>query len=126
MSEPRRLPPQAAPFTAHATAPLTLMTEVEGRKLSAPVELRTLMVTPGMVLVETRFAAGEASRPHQHPDHESIVYVVRGRMRAVIDGQAHDCGPGDCLYNAPGVVHHLEALEDTTCVEIKCPPIRTW
>jgi len=49
-----------------------------------------LMVTPGMVLVETRFAAG------------------------------------DCWYNALGVTHHLEAIEPTTCVEIKNPPIKTW
>ncbi len=126
MPDDRRLPPYGAPFTAHRDTLVTRITEVEGRKLSSPVELRQLMVTPGMVLVETRFAAGEGSRPHFHADHESIVYVVSGRMRAVIDGHSFEAGPGDCWYNAPGVTHHLEAIEPTTCVEIKNPPIKTW
>ena len=90
MPDNRRLPPYGAPFTAHRDTLVTRITEVEGRKLSSPVELRQLMVTPGMVLVETRFAAG------------------------------------DCWYNALGVTHHLEAIEPTTCVEIKNPPIKTW
>jgi quercetin dioxygenase-like cupin family protein len=126
MAASRTLPPSPQPFAAHRDAQLTLITEVEGRALSSPVELRQLMVTPNMVLVETRFAAGEGSRPHLHADHDSIVYVVSGRMRAVIDGRSFEAGPGDCWYNAPGVTHHLEAIEPTTCVEIKSPPIRTW
>jgi quercetin dioxygenase-like cupin family protein len=107
-------------------APVTHITHVEGRPLPGPVLLRQVMSTPSMVLVETTFQPGGGSRPHVHPDHDSIVYVVRGRMRVTIGGQVFEAGPGDAWYNAPGIEHHLEAIEETVSVEIKSPPIRTW
>jgi quercetin dioxygenase-like cupin family protein len=122
----RRLSPLPQDFVASAEAETTTITEVEGRPLPSPVVLRTLAVTPTMVLVETTFAAGGGSRPHQHADHDSIVYVVRGRMRVTIGGKVWDAGPGDAFRHLPGVIHHMEALEDTVTVEVKSPPIRTW
>ena len=126
MTAPRPIPPLGRVFNSRAEAEVTHITEVEGRPLGTPVLLRNLMATPTMVLVETTFAKGQASQPHMHPDHDSIVYVVSGRVKATIDGQEYVGGPGDCWYNAPGVIHHLEALEDSVSVEIKSPPIRAW
>jgi quercetin dioxygenase-like cupin family protein len=126
MSASRLVPPLDQPFIASADAETTRITEVEGRPLPGPVQLRLLAATPSMVLVETTFAVGGGSRPHSHPDHDSIVYVVRGRMRVTIGGESWEAGPGDAFQHRPGVVHHMEALEETVTVEVKSPPIRTW
>jgi quercetin dioxygenase-like cupin family protein len=126
MSASRALQASARPFTRSGEAETTVITAVEGRPLPGPVRLRILAVTPNMVLVETTFAPGAGSPPHQHADHDSIVYVVRGRMRVTIGGDTWEAGPGDAFLHLPGVVHHMEALEETVTVEVKSPPIRTW
>ncbi|MGG5822409.1 cupin domain-containing protein [Falsiroseomonas sp. HW251] len=126
MSASRLIPPLGRDFVASAEAEVTHITEVEGRPLGSPVQLKTLAVTPRMVLVETTFAAGQASKPHQHPDHDSIVYVVRGKVKVTIEDRVFIAGPGDAWYNAPGVVHHIEALEPTVSVEVKSPPVKAW
>jgi quercetin dioxygenase-like cupin family protein len=126
MSETRLLPPLGRVFTASAEAEITQITEVEGRPLGSAVQLRTLAVTPRMVMVECTFAPGQASKPHQHPDHDSIVYVVSGKVRVTIEDRVFIAGPGDAWYNEPGVVHHIEALEPTVSVEVKSPPVKAW
>jgi quercetin dioxygenase-like cupin family protein len=126
MSPSRLIPPHGPAFVRNAEAELTLITEVEGRGLGSSVELRTLAATPSMVFVECRFTKGQASQPHQHPDHDSIVYVVRGKVKVTIAGEELIAGPGDTWYNEPGVVHHIEALEDSVSVEVKSPPVKAW
>ncbi|HEV7266871.1 MAG TPA: cupin domain-containing protein [Falsiroseomonas sp.] len=126
MSAARTVAPLGRVFTARQDAEITRMTAVEGRPLGGEVQLRTLMATPRMLFVETTFAAGQASQPHVHADHESIVYVVSGKVRVTIEGEEFIAGPGDAWYNAPGVEHHIEALEPTVSVEVKSPPIRAW
>jgi quercetin dioxygenase-like cupin family protein len=123
---PRLLDPSDRPFTRHGEAETTTITEVEGRKLPGAVTLRSLAVTPSMVFVETTFAKGGGSPPHSHADHDSIVYVVRGRMRVTIGSETWEAAPGDAFQHRPGVVHYMEALEETVTVEVKSPPIRTW
>lgn len=126
MNDTRHISPLGSSFVRHAQAQLTLITEVEGKSLGSAVELRTLAATPRMVFVECRFTKGQASQPHQHPDHDSIVYVVSGKVKVTIDGQEFIAGPGDTWYNEPGVVHHIEALEDSVSVEVKSPPTKAW
>lgn len=126
MSESRRIQPLGKEFVRNSEAELTLITEVEGRPLGSHVELRTLAATPSMVFVECRFTKGQASQPHQHPDHDSIVYVVRGKVKVTIAGESFIADAGDAWYNKPGVVHHIEALEDAVSVEVKSPPTKAW
>jgi quercetin dioxygenase-like cupin family protein len=126
MDTPRLIPPSGRVFTRNAEAERTDIVQVEGRPLGTPVELRQLMVTPRMVMVETRFSPGQASLPLSHPDHDSIVYVVSGKVRVTIAGREFIANTGDAWYNEPGVVHHIEALEPTTAIEVKSPPIKAW
>ncbi|MEQ8246415.1 MAG: cupin domain-containing protein [Alphaproteobacteria bacterium] len=125
-TDTRKLKPLTTPFVSSATADTIKIDNVEGGKLGTPVTLKTLMVTPSMVFVETTFSKGQASPPHSHDDHESIVYIIEGKVKATIDGKEFIAGPGDAWYNAPGVVHNVEALEDSKSVEVKSPPIKAW
>ncbi len=122
----RQLPPLGKSFVSSDSADTIQIDNVEGQKLGTPVTLKTLMVSPSMVFVETTFAKGQASLPHSHDDHESIVYVVKGKVKATLGDETFVAGPGDAWYNEPGVVHHIEALEDSVSVEVKSPPIKAW
>lgn len=126
MNSSRLLSPLGKTFVRNAEADLTLITHVEGQPLGSGVELRTLAVSPHMVFVECRFTKGQASKPHQHPDHDSIVYVVSGKVKVTIEDKEFIAEPGDAWYNEPGVFHHIEALEDSVSVEVKSPPVKAW
>lgn len=112
--------------TRRAEAELVRIGQVEGRALAAPASVRVLSETDRMLMVEVTMPAGGSSPPHAH-DHESVGYVVRGRVRAVIDGSAYELGPGDAFRHPPGVRHELVAVGgDAVWLEIKSPPRRTW
>jgi len=66
------------------------------------------------------YPAGVASPPHAH-DHDSIVYVLSGRLRGAVGGVAAELGPGDSVLHPKEVEHHVEAVEDSTWVEFKSP-----
>jgi quercetin dioxygenase-like cupin family protein len=70
------------------------------------------------------YPAGVASPTHAH-DHDSIVYVLSGRLRGAVDGVEAELDPGDSVLHPKGVAHHVEALTDSMWVEFKSPlPVR--
>jgi quercetin dioxygenase-like cupin family protein len=66
------------------------------------------------------YPAGVASPTHRH-DHDSIVYVLSGRLHGAVDGVESELGPGDSVLHPKDVPHHVEALEDSTWIEFKSP-----
>ncbi|MDQ7808158.1 cupin domain-containing protein [Amycolatopsis sp. A133] len=66
------------------------------------------------------YPAGVASPTHAH-DHDSIVYVLSGRLRGAVDGVEAVLEPGDSALHPRGVAHHVEALTDSMWVEFKSP-----
>ena len=73
-----------------------------------------------MTLIEVRFAAGTRSPLHVH-GHESVIYVVKGSLKVTVGDESHVLGPGDACRNPAGVSHSVEALDESTFVEIKSP-----
>ena len=122
----RRIESFDRPFTDASKAETLTFTSVEGRPTAGPFTLKTLMVSPSMVMIETALGKGMSSPPHQHADHESVCYLVEGLMKVTIDGESFTASPGDVWYNQPGVVHNLEAIEDCKAIEVKSPPIKAW
>ncbi|MGW5748733.1 cupin domain-containing protein [Amycolatopsis sp. NPDC003861] len=66
------------------------------------------------------YPAGVASPPHAH-DHDSIVYVLSGRLRGAVEGVEAVLEPGDSVVHPRGATHHVEALTDAMWVEFKSP-----
>lgn len=122
----RRLKPSGRGFTDSTTVEAKVFDSVEGRPAGGTFSLKELMVSPSMVMIETRLQKGLSSPPHQHPDHESVCYLIEGKMKVTINGEAFTANPGDAWYNEPGVTHNLEALEDCRAIEVKSPPIKAW
>jgi unsaturated pyranuronate lyase len=116
---------QRSPFTRGADAPVIEMHELEGRSLPTALAVRELLWGDKAVLVEMSAPAGFVAEPHDH-DHESLVYVVSGRIRAKVGDETRELGPGDAVLHAVRVPHLIEALVDTRWIEIKAPPSATW
>ena len=84
--------------------------------------MKPLMAGDHMVMMETHIPVGATTPLHAH-QHESLVYVVKGRLRFVIGDETHTLGAGDTCRHPVGVLHNMEALEEAAIIEIKSPPL---
>ena len=125
MSE-RTLSKTAGFVALNARVATQRLATVEGRGDNLDVTVKPLLVGDEGLLLEIVQAKGTLVPRHQHDDHESLIYLVRGRMRLVIDGTETLVGPGDAWIHPRGVPHHSEALEECMTIEVKTPPKKTW
>jgi quercetin dioxygenase-like cupin family protein len=84
-----------------------------------------LMVKPmlkgdEMTIMEIHYTPGVGAPLHVHT-HESLVYVVKGKVKTVVGDEEFVLSPGDVCRHPAGVLHSVEALEESTMVEIKSP-----
>ena len=103
--------------------------DVKAIKVSAVEGKRTyggdLFVKPlskgdEMTFLEIQYAPGVGAPLHTHA-HESIVYVVKGKVRSKVGAEEYVLGPGDVCRHPKGVLHGLDAIEESVVVEIKAP-----
>jgi len=50
-----------------------------------------------------------------------VAYVISGKVKSTVGTQEFIMGPGDVCRHPKGVLHGLEAIEDSVVVEIKAP-----
>lgn len=81
---------------------------------------RTLAFTGRVHLVHWTIRRGIVFGEHAHP-YEQAGYVLRGRIRMVVDGEARNLGPGDAYAVLAGVPHDAEALEDVEILDVFSP-----
>jgi quercetin dioxygenase-like cupin family protein len=65
-----------------------------------------------------RFGAGEGAVQHAHPQ-EQIMVVIKGRLRATVDGQTEELGPGEGFLVSPNTLHQVTAVEDSEVLSCK-------
>lgn len=124
----RRLPPSTTRFSRNADVAADAVTSLEGQgqNASGALAIKPLIVGEDTLLMEVHRARGLVDAEHVHPDHESICYLVSGKMRVVIDGESFIAEPGDSWIHPAGVPHYHETLEDSVQIEVKSPPMRPW
>jgi quercetin dioxygenase-like cupin family protein len=94
---------------------------VEGKATyGGELAVKTLIKGEEMTILEIRYAAGVGAPLHTH-GHESIAYVVKGKVKSTVGSEVFILGPGDACRHPKGVPHGLEAIEDSLIVEIKSP-----
>jgi quercetin dioxygenase-like cupin family protein len=96
---------------------------IEGQPNTGTFFIKPLMLGERMALLEVHVKAGVASLIHSHA-HESLLYVVCGRLKTTINNETFVLGPGDVCRHPRAAGHRVEALEDTIFVEVKSPPIK--
>ena len=94
---------------------------VEGKAVyGGDLMVKPLIKGDEMTFLEIRYAAGVGAPLHTHT-HESIAYVVKGKVKSTVGSEEFIMGPGDVCRHPTGVLHGLEAIEDSIVVEIKSP-----
>jgi quercetin dioxygenase-like cupin family protein len=102
------------------------MGDLEGNATAGNVNLKPLIVGQDMLMVEIFEPAGVRIPAHSHDDHESVVYLIKGRMKLEIGEKTFVAQAGDAWIHPIGVMHSSEALEDCIAMEVKSPPRKTW
>jgi quercetin dioxygenase-like cupin family protein len=93
---------------------------VEGKPIAGRLLVKELIKGNELILMEIQLEPGVVSPLHAH-SHESLIYVVKGKLKSVIGGETYVLGPGDVCRHPREVLHFVEALEESTYVEIKSP-----
>ncbi|HJU30182.1 MAG TPA: cupin domain-containing protein [Hyphomicrobiaceae bacterium] len=94
---------------------------VEGKPMyGGDMLVKPLIKGDEMTFLEIHYKAGVGAPLHTHT-HESIAYVVSGKVKSTVGSEAFVMGPGDVCRHPKGVLHGLEAIEDSVVVEIKAP-----
>ena len=122
----RALSPTGADFVSGSGIPVEPVKAIEGAAEAGNLGIKPLMVGNNVLLMEAHREKGLVDPEHAHGDHDSFCYLVRGRMRVVIEGKEFIAQPGDVWRHRLGVSHYHEALEDSLQIEIKSPARKTW
>jgi quercetin dioxygenase-like cupin family protein len=85
--------------------------------VARPGVVRRVFSGDHATLAFTTLAPGHMPTPHSHW-HEQIVYVLSGRMRAVVGDEETIVGRGDMLVAPPGVEHWAETIGDEPAVDL--------
>jgi quercetin dioxygenase-like cupin family protein len=104
-----------------AEVPEVLVVSIEGHPVQGHLALKALMRAEHMTVLELHYQAGAKAPIHTH-SHESVIYVVSGRVKTWIGDGVYVLGPGDVARHPAGVPHAVEALADSTVLEVKSPP----
>ena len=97
------------------------VTSVEGKPTyGGDLVVKPLIKGDEMTFLEIHYSAGVGTPLHTHT-HESIAYVVKGKIKSTVGSEEFILGPGDVGRHPKGVLHALEAIEDSVVVEIKSP-----
>ncbi|AXB45702.1 cupin domain-containing protein [Amycolatopsis albispora] len=98
-----------------------VLSTVEGRPLVGGTgTFRTRETAVSGLLYEIRYPAGVGSPEHRH-DHDSVIYLLSGKLRGTIDGREVRLAPGETVVHPRGVPHTVEAIEDSHWLEFKSP-----
>lgn len=103
-----------------------VISAVEGVEEQGHVTVKKMMVGEEILLLEVRRKKGLIDPVHKHMDHESMGYLISGKLRLIIGGKDFIATPGSSWVHPVGVDHYSEALEDCLQIEIKSPPRKTW
>jgi len=79
---------------------------------------RPVGVFRGIFLKELFLREGTVGSLHYHQEKEEFFYVVRGRLKVILEGKEHLLSPGDTLHIGPGQKHRIIPLKDSLILEI--------
>ena len=122
----RTMKPSKGYFTGSGEAAAEVVGTIEGASLQGLLTAKTLMVGENVLVLEIFREKGLIDNRHVHDDHETVGYLLKGKLKMEIGDQVFIAEPGATWIHYPGVEHQSEALEDCIQLEIKSPPKKTW
>ena len=93
---------------------------VEGKTLHGDVVMKPLIAGDQMTLLEIQYAPGAGAPSHVHK-HETLAYVVKGKVKMTVGKEEYILNAGDVCKHPQGVPHGVEGIEQALVIEIKSP-----
>jgi len=97
-----------------------IVKSVEGKPMRGELQVKPMIESDEMTLLEVRLPAGTAAPLHVH-SHDSLIYVVTGKIKTTVGKDVFVLGPGDVCRHPRNVPHSVEALQDSLLIEVKAP-----
>jgi len=97
-----------------------MIKSVEGKQLHGNVVMKPLMAGDQMTLLEIQYAPGAGAPLHVH-QHETLAYVVSGKVKMWVGKEEFLLTAGDVCKHPQGVPHGVEGVEQALVLEIKSP-----
>jgi quercetin dioxygenase-like cupin family protein len=85
---------------------------IEGKQMNGDLLVKPLIKGDEMTLLGAPL--------HVH-EHESLAYVVKGKVKMTVGKETYILGPGDVCRHPQGVPHGVEGIDESIVVEIKSP-----
>lgn len=97
------------------------VTAIEGQQTyGGKLLARPMIQGTTMTFLEITYEAGVGAPLHVH-DHESMIYVVSGKVKTIVGNDEYVLGPGDVCCHPARVPHTVQAIEASVMVEVKSP-----
>ena len=94
---------------------------IGGVTIEGEAALKVMGSGTSLQLCEIHLKKGYFHPLHHHPGHESIGFVISGRIEMQIGDAVFVLGPGDSWHHPIGVHHSTRALADSHVVEAHSP-----
>jgi quercetin dioxygenase-like cupin family protein len=93
---------------------------IEGKPMNGDLLVKPLIKGEQMTFLEIHYQPGVGAPMHVH-SHESLAYVVKGKVKMTVGEEVYVLGPGDVCRHPKGVAHAVESVDESIVVEIKSP-----
>ncbi|HMA79341.1 MAG TPA: cupin domain-containing protein [Candidatus Binatia bacterium] len=94
---------------------------IEGKPMyGGDLIVKPLIKGDEMTFLEIHYTPGVGAPLHVH-SHESLAYVVKGKVKMTVGKEEFILGPGDVCRHPKGVPHGVEGIEESIVVEVKSP-----
>jgi quercetin dioxygenase-like cupin family protein len=94
--------------------------QVEDVKNFGDVSVKPMLAGQQMTLLEINYPPGAGAPPHIH-QHETLCYVVSGRIEVIVADDVFEMGPGDTCIHPQGIPHGIKGIEHSVVIEVKSP-----
>lgn len=85
------------------------------------IRRRTIALTERMQQIIVELDQGARLPEHRHP-HDQITYLISGKLRFFINGEARDVAPGETVTLPGNTPHGVETLEASLAIDTFSPP----
>lgn len=85
------------------------------------VRRRTIAVGENLHQIYVHLAAGAKLAEHTHVQ-EQVAFVVKGKLRLIVEGKPIDLGPGESYFLKSNIPHAAEVDVDTEVLDSFSPP----
>ena len=89
-------------LSKNADVQALVVKSIEGKPMNGDLLVKPLIKGDEMTLLEIHYTPGVGAPLHIH-DHESLAYVVKGKVKMTVGKEVYILGPGDVCRHPQGI-----------------------